>query len=442
MSRLSLESLALTWGFFFLTSSTTTFEEYSPLYMKQIGLNANEVGLTSLIGIFAPSLLVPPIGFIADKFRARKLVLFTAILVTVPLILLPVFPLLFNLQSCLTSNNGTSGRHRPNDFDGNSTHQQRRPSPNGRHINRGMRIKVNFSKLTKLVGATRLEVNSTHACEDENGSIKNSSKNVNVNEGGNEVSVALVIYMITARGLYDVAKRVMVMLLTVSTLSFTRREGGSFGSYRCWGDIASSVSLFSFGMLTFHIFIKICEKFRHGYVMVFPWSASWLGLSLLSIPWIIFEYLHYRVVDWAEVKGILSDGHYVVMLLIACFCGGCFSFQVRWENWYVRELGGSPVVMGTGGLLRRAFIAVSLSISGKVMNAFGELKTVSFALFLYAVAFLSFSLIQTPWLILVVDVFQSAAFAISYSSLAVHFSKAGSKASSAIIQGKEGIFGV
>ena len=195
-------------------------------------------------------------------------------------------------------------------------------------------------------------------------------------------------------------------------------------------------------MLTFHIFIEICEKFAHGYVMVFPWSASWLGLSLLSIPWIIFEYLHYRVVDWAEVKGILSDGHYVVMLLIACFCSVCFSFQVRRENWYVLELGGSRVVIGTSGLLRRAFIAVSLSISGIVMDAFGQLKTVSFALFLYALAFLSFLLIQTPWLILVVDDFQSAAFALSYSSLAVHFSKAGSKASSAIIQGKDAIFRV
>ena len=180
--------------------------------MKQIGLNANEVGLTSPLGIFAPLLLVPPIGFIADKFRARKLVLFTTILITVPLTLLPVFLLLFNLQSCHTSNNDTTRRSRLIVFDGNSTHQQRRPSRNERRINKGMRVLVNFANSMKLVGATRIEVNSTHACEDDNGSIANSSKNVNVNERGNPVSVTLVIYMITALGLYDVAKRVMVML--------------------------------------------------------------------------------------------------------------------------------------------------------------------------------------------------------------------------------------
>ena len=100
MSRLSLESLALARGFFLLMSSTATFEEYSPLYLRQIGVNANEVGLTSLTGILAPSHPFPSIGFTADKFRTRKLVLFTAILVTVPLLLLPVFPLLFNLQTC------------------------------------------------------------------------------------------------------------------------------------------------------------------------------------------------------------------------------------------------------------------------------------------------------------------------------------------------------
>ena len=50
--------------------------------------------------------------------------------------------------------------------------------------------------------------------------------------------------------------------------------------------------------------------------------------------------------------------HYLVMLFIGFYFGLCYSFQRYWEDCYIYELSGSPVVMGICGLIRRPFVAL------------------------------------------------------------------------------------
>ena len=168
-------------------------------------------------------------------------------------------------------------------------------------------------------------------------------------------------------------------------------------------------------------------------------DTSFLSLALGTLPWMTFEYLDYRVINWPEVKGVVFDPHYIVMMAMAYFVGFCHAFPVGWEFWYIDQLSGGPVLMAVDGFTRRLFVVLCFYVSGKFIEKFGELETVALSLFLYALGFLALSFIRIAWLVLVVDIFYAAGFAFSLSSLVVHFSKAATKASSATIQGELGI---
>ena len=73
MRFFSLESLALKRSLFFLGSGLVGFNEYSALFMQQLGLSLAQISCTSLMGVL--HLTLPLFGFLGDRFRARKLIL-------------------------------------------------------------------------------------------------------------------------------------------------------------------------------------------------------------------------------------------------------------------------------------------------------------------------------------------------------------------------------
>ena len=93
--------------------------------------------------------------------------------------------------------------------------------------------------------------------------------------------------------------------------------------------------------------------------------------------------------------------------------------------------------MKVAGLIRRPLVAACFYLSGHLIERIGDLKTIAVSSFLFTVSFLAISFINIPWLVLVVDFLQAAGYAFSYSGLNIHFSKPGSKASSAVILGKK-----
>ena len=89
MAKLSLKSLALKWYFFCCPAGANLYHEYFSLFMKQLGFNAAQIGLTALFGL--PQLLIPLFLLFGEKFRARNAVavfatLGTAVCCSLPLV--------------------------------------------------------------------------------------------------------------------------------------------------------------------------------------------------------------------------------------------------------------------------------------------------------------------------------------------------------------------
>ena len=89
MAKFSIKSLALKWYFFNCPSSTALFSEYFNLFMKQLGFNPAQIGLTTLLGL--PQLFIPLYLLFGEKFRARKIL---AVFGTVGLSVCCMLPLL------------------------------------------------------------------------------------------------------------------------------------------------------------------------------------------------------------------------------------------------------------------------------------------------------------------------------------------------------------
>ena len=104
MVKLSIKSLALKWYFFTCVPGGSLLLEYFNLFMKQLGFNSAQIGLTTLFG--AQYLFIPICHLLGEKYRARNAV---AIFGTLTQTLSSVLPLLvFVIPALLPSCNDIS----------------------------------------------------------------------------------------------------------------------------------------------------------------------------------------------------------------------------------------------------------------------------------------------------------------------------------------------
>ena len=400
------------------------FHEYLALYMQQLGLSLTQISWTSLMGVL--QLTLPLFGFLGDRFRARRLILTVLLLVIFITTLVPLLPLVVSLPTCFdkpseSSVNGTN-LIEAQYFDRNLDSQRN--------------ISLNGSSHAFLF---RRSGELYYRLFQERASLKTRMRTVKEVKQNNLVPwlSTLYILMVITRVLFSVTERATISLFNLATITYLKEKRGSYGSYCTWAHISASMSLFSVGLLAAHFTLNICHVTGDGYHIAFVWAPAAIMLSSLAVPWFKYEYFEHRVLNWTEVKCVLSDIHYVFLLSLGLFLGSCCAFQMYWQFWYISELSGSPTIMGVAGLIRRPLVAVWFYLSGHLIERVGDLKTIAVSLFLFSVSFLALSFINIPWLVLVVDILQAAGYAFSYTGLNIHFSKAGSKASSAVILGKK-----
>ena len=363
------------------------------------------------------------LGYLGDRFRARKLIFLISGVILILMSLAPLLnPLFASDQNC----NATSIVHLINQTRSNS--------------NKTLCFKNVLDDFWKKSSSTFMNKSNSPLFTEGTSVFSFANFNRTVKPLQRSAyslsSSSLFLYVILTRGVYEILKINIVSLSNLATITYIKKERANYGSYSCWGQIGGGFSLFAAGMVASDIMNTVCGSVQYGYYVTFPWVAFTISMSLFALPWVTFEYYEHRVINWDDVKSVLLENHYWVVFFVAFFSGWCFSFQFYWEYWYIYELSGSPVVMGICGLTRQPLTAIWFRISGSFIERLGDLQTMAVALLVYAASQFTLSLIENPWLVLVIDIFQSAAFALSYSALTVHFSKAGSKASSAVILGK------
>ena len=96
-----IKSLALKW-FFFATGGYPCYAGFFNVFMKQLGLSSQQIGLTNLFGV--QSAFVPFLLYVADKYRLRYLTVWMVTIIAVVTCLLVVLPIVVSLPSCFAMN--------------------------------------------------------------------------------------------------------------------------------------------------------------------------------------------------------------------------------------------------------------------------------------------------------------------------------------------------
>lgn len=391
--------LAVSFFFFVFRSSVATIEEYTPLYLKQKGLSAMLIGFVPTFGILTQALGVPLISYLSDKFRSRKLFLMFSIIIVIPHILAFIL-VQYNNTDC-ESHNGTS----------------------------------NLASENTEVNKHSMPTNASETSQRSTSAVLMTTKAFT--GGSSSEQLYFVLAMVALRGGYELVKRFIVTQITVATITHTKKDKTKYGYYAFWGQIGAGISLFAIGILVGYFRVSICNKMEPGYFLAFYYAAGFQLTTLIPLNWLKFEYLEKRVIDYDEVKSVIFNPHYLLMLGICLYSGMCSAFQFRWEYWYIEELGGGPVLFAVGGFVRRPLVGLWYLLSRTAISRLGEYNAMCLAIFLFSGSFIALAFIKAPWLVIVCDIFQSLAFVLLMSSMVVHFSKAGSKASSAFIQGNK-----
>ena len=229
---------------------------------------------------------------------------------------------------------------------------------------------------------------------------------------------------------------ITVSLSSLAAITFLGKERVKYGVYFMWLHIGTGILIMISALLAWAVRINICGSRRYGYFASFLTAAFFLLMSFLSLPFFKFKYESDRVINWEEVRSVVFSSHYIFMFIVTYYLGVCVAFQVYWEFWYLDGLGGGPLVLGVAALIRRSLLSGFMFLSTHILNKIGDLSTTCVALVLFMVAFFALSFTRIYWYVLAIDLLHTAAYGLAYSALTVHFSKAGSKASSAVILGK------
>ena len=500
MVKFSLKSVALKWYFFSCIGSVGLFCECFNLFMKQLGFNPGQIGLTTLFGI--QHLFIPLCLFFGEKFRARKIVAVFGTLAASVCCMLPLLSLVVpalqpicnsklyvKQQSFLshglvrnfTSNKSVEAIKQPifTDVSNSSVHATaNNPYPaHSKNSNTRTRIADSkthhskpylisthtpsipqvawghngqmFSKYSK--DKKRQPVSNIHHFLRFNNTLsiqRMRRSSVPTNYSGNPAKPstkthnslpllgALFALLTVSRSLTQLFERVDLSLANLVTITHIQGEKASYGLYRMWSHIGCTLSISCVAVLAWYIRINICGVEKYGYFIAFIWGGIMFLLSMLSLPWFKFEYNEKKTFTWSGVKSDIFNAHYIFMFVVLFYAGMCLAFQSYWEFWYLDELSASPLLIAGAVLVRRPVLATSMFMSCHCIRMIGDLKTICVALFLFACSYLALSFTRIAWLVIVIDTCQATAYGLGYCALTVLFSKAASKENASVIFGE------
>ena len=101
MALFNMKSVAFKW-YFFTISSFGVYAEFSHLYMKQLGLSPQQIGMANLFGV--QQIFIPLVLLMGDRYRVRSLIIWIVSCLSVISSLLPLLPIVVSLPTCFEMN--------------------------------------------------------------------------------------------------------------------------------------------------------------------------------------------------------------------------------------------------------------------------------------------------------------------------------------------------
>lgn len=391
--------------FFMFRGSSETVEEFSLLYLKQLGYDSFYVGLMPLFGLFTQLTGVPVCAYLSDKFRIRKFALILAVFTSIPAILMYMIPLATGLP-CEPSTQKDDRLY---------FHNQTLTKFINKSFTRERELQSRmFSNLT----VNNLPAgDKTYVFEDKSGKKYDSQK------------ILYFLLLCTVNGMFELCRRLTVGLVTVAAITHLKDKKSKFTLYEGIGAAGTGITLCVVSFIAGHFKYTRCGVEIPSFFVAFPVAAAQQCFTLLGVLWLKFDYQDKDDnVNYKTAILTLLKPHYIFILCIGLHVGACNGFITRWQYWYMDKFGGSTTVMGVEGLLKQLVLGTFWCVvTVHVLNTLGEYATMAVSLFLFAISFALLALIKNLWLVILIDNFELAAYIFFYSAVVLYFQTQGRK---------------
>ncbi|XP_020603434.1 major facilitator superfamily domain-containing protein 6-like [Orbicella faveolata] len=381
--------------YFFFLSAFVTRLVYLPIYLKQLGLNANYVGILSGVIPLARGAGAPIIGYVADETNSRKL----AFLVS--LVSQTLAPILLLIP-------------RPSE-----------PECQSRVAMETPKHPYNKTWMEK-------SLNKTSDQED----IGQSQELLQI------FLILLVLFIITE----FIAAPTKSLADSSLLENLDSTESTNYGRFRMWGNVGQIILYLMVSPVAKSNTVRVCGVIQDDYgLTMFPFSIVLLFAFILGLM-IDFKQDELRATDSrrtkreiqeSSLKDVLLNLHNIAFIVIILYLGIVDGIFSNFMFWYLTDIDPSQAtwVIGVAGISRNIAGAFSFGSSGIVIRKLGVLNTVNLSLAFYVAGFVIYGLLTNPWLAIIPEVMQFFAYGVSMPACIVYFKERTSEEYSATTQG-------
>ena len=466
--RLGLDTKLLTYKvfyFMFVAGFGSTFP-YMALYFKQLGLNANHVGILSGVRPLVQFSSGPFWSILADMFKARKAVLLLSIIawLFMTLALLIPQPQHITCKTYLKTGNVSLQAIQQTELTKKRSHivtfYRRFLSNNLQEkieSDRLMRDKeprdlnkrdhqpqdYNISKSSKL--RSNKKSASVVVLRDPKTKQSNGKKVYILIRDPTEIQRTFVVFLwlIIIGEFFEAPSFVMTDTAVLQHLGERRND---YGKTRLYGSLGYSFASFGVGALLDSTRYSFCGESMNDYQVMFYIFAAVMVCAFVYAAF-AFKFDNSET-DTEENKKITRNGNNIIcvfkiflscqygfFIILTWFLGLANGLIFNFLNWFLEDLGASKLLMGTATVLRCSTIIVGFFYNSWVIEKLGYRAVFFWVLVSYIFGFLAYSVLQNPWWTLPIEVIQGFTYGTTWSTCVTFMSVATPSSGAATAQG-------
>lgn len=203
-------------------------------------------------------------------------------------------------------------------------------------------------------------------------------------------------------------------LIDAVTLTFIGDERNKWGRQRLWGTIGFA----SFGLAS-GLLMDTSDSDKNMYTVAFVLFATLLILAAVSTCQYNIKGLDLKCSPHVlrDVVSLVRRPDAFVLLILILVFGMYNGFIVTFLFWYLQLLGEVPqVLFGMCLVLNCLPEIVMLFFSGSILQRIGHVFSMSIVCVVFAVRLASYSVIQNPWMVLVIEPLHSVTYGLMYAA--------------------------
>ena len=224
---------------------------------------------------------------------------------------------------------------------------------------------------------------------------------------------------------------VVYIMPNVLLIGILEGRSDKFGTFQMWGECSVAASSFLVGGVISLYESEVCGKIVSNYHISFYFFAGFSALSLITIFFMHAKYSDDELSQsdsiWTLVKELLLYRS-LIFIALAFYLGVLAGLHEHFGLWYLDDLGAQPYMLGIAAGFRYAVASLGYLFSGTIITKIGPAPTSAVCLALYVAIYMGFAFVLNPWIGVVLFVSQGIMYSLGWATCVVFGAEVSSKA--------------